>query len=228
LYDLGAAQSAVLVALGDSLGLYKAMAGAGPLTAAAARGAHGHERGLPAGVAWPTRPAAGTSSTKPRRGTFTLPEEQAMALARDDGPAAHGAAFQAAGGAGQRAGRPPRRVPKRGRRGARGLLPELAEATGRVARARYREPLLRRWLGDLEGVAARLQAGGSVADLGCGEGAAVLALARLFPRARFAGYDSDAPSIDAARRPRREAGLAGSVRLRRRRSCGVPGDGYDL
>ena len=40
--DMGAAISGLLLHIGDRLGLYKAMAGAGPVTAARAGGAHRH------------------------------------------------------------------------------------------------------------------------------------------------------------------------------------------
>src|SRR6185369_6360585 len=98
-------------------------------------------------------------------GTFTLPEEQAEALAREDSPAFVAPAFQA-GAALASAGDALLAAFRSGGGVAReAYAPDLTEATGRVARARYREPLLRRWLGALEGVTARLQAGASVADL---------------------------------------------------------------
>src|SRR6185295_558581 len=97
LYDLGAAQSAVLVALGDSLGLYKAMAGAGPLTAAQLAARTGtSEVYLREWLA--NQACGGYVEYDAASETFTLPEEPAMALARDDGPAAMAAVFQASAG----------------------------------------------------------------------------------------------------------------------------------
>lgn len=227
LYDLGAAQSAALVALGDRLGLYKAMAGAGPLTPAQlAERTGASETYLREWLA--NQACGGYVEYDARAGTFTLPEEQAEALARDDSPAFVGAAFQAAAGLASARDALVAAFRSGGGVAREAYAPELAEATGRVARARYREALLRRWLGVLEGATARLEAGGSVADLGCGEGAAVLALARVFPRSRFAGYDAHAPSIDAARRRAAEAGLAGSVRFDVAAAAELPGNGYDL
>jgi SAM-dependent methyltransferase len=99
----------------------------------------------------------------------------------------------------------------------------------RASRARYGADLLRRWLRALPGVTARLEAGASAADLGCGQGAVVLALARAFPRSRFAGFDTDAASIAVARRLAEEAGLGGSVRFDVASAAELPGDGgYDL
>jgi ubiquinone/menaquinone biosynthesis C-methylase UbiE len=101
-------------------------------------------------------------------------------------------------------------------------------ATGRVARARYTEPLLRRWLDAMPGMTARLEAGASAADVGCGEGALVLALARTFPRSRFAGYDAHVPSIEAARRRASEEGLGARAVFEVAAAADLPGTGYDL
>ena len=227
LYDLGAAQSAALVALGDRLGLYKAMAGAGPLTAAQLAGRTGtSEVYLREWLA--NQACGGYVEYDPGRGTFTLPEEQALALAREDGPAFVGAVFRGAAGLASAqheladAFRTGRGVPREA------YSAELAEATGRIARARYSEGLLRRWLDAMPGVTARLEAGASVADLGCGEGAVVLALARAFPRSRFAGYDAHAPSIEAARQRAREDGLGDSVRFEVGAAADIPAGGHDL
>jgi winged helix-turn-helix protein len=84
--DLSAGMSAALVVLGDRLGLYKAQAGAGPLTPAAlARRTGTAERHV---REWLLNQAAGGYVTyDPAAGTYTLPEEQALALADDDSEA---------------------------------------------------------------------------------------------------------------------------------------------
>src|SRR3954468_17668579 len=84
--DMGAAMSAVLVVIGDKLGLYKAMAGAGPLTPAAlARKTGTHERYV---REWLCAQAAGGYVTyDASTGAFTLPPEQALALAEEGSPA---------------------------------------------------------------------------------------------------------------------------------------------
>ena len=55
------------------------------------------------------------------------------------------------------------------------------------------------WIPALPDLHDRLGSGGRVADLGCGEGASTLALARAYPRAEVLGLDLDPASIDAAR-----------------------------
>ena len=42
----------------------------------------------------------------------------------------------------------------------------------------------------------RLGSGGRIADLGCGEGASTVALARAYPQAEVLGLDLDAASIE--------------------------------
>jgi len=77
LYDLGAAQSAALVAIGDRLGLYKAMAGAGPLTPGQLAERTGtSEVYLREWLA--NQACGGYVEYDPGRGTFALSEEQAV------------------------------------------------------------------------------------------------------------------------------------------------------
>src|SRR4051794_2132536 len=83
--EMGAAMNASMILLGDQLGLFKAMAGAGPMTAAALAKKTGcNERLL---REWLNAQAAGgivtmDSAAKPDA-TFTLPDEQAMAFAEE-------------------------------------------------------------------------------------------------------------------------------------------------
>jgi len=227
LYDLAAAQSASLVAIGDRLGLYKAMAGAGRLTPRElAQRTGASEAYLREWLA--NQACGGYVEYDPATGAFVLPEEQALALAGEESPAFVAAAFQVAAGLARlqdplaTAFRSGRGVP----RDAYG--PAVALGMARTSRARYREDLLRRWVGALPGMTARLEAGASVADLGCGHGAVVLVLARAFPRSRFAGFDADAASIEAARSAAAEARLRASVRFERASAVDFPGAGYDL
>ncbi|HZX53390.1 MAG TPA: class I SAM-dependent methyltransferase [Ilumatobacteraceae bacterium] len=60
----------------------------------------------------------------------------------------------------------------------------------------------------LEGVVDRLQAGASVADLGCGAGSAVLLMARAFPNSQIAGYDISRFALDRAEEKRISAGVS--------------------
>jgi SAM-dependent methyltransferase len=89
-------------------------------------------------------------------------------------------------------------------------------------------PALASWLTALDGVVARLEAGGAVADVGCGYGAPTMAMAQAFTRSRFLGIDVDDASVARARRAAAEAGLGGRVTFEVADAAGLPGGEYDL
>jgi len=226
LNDLAAAQSAALVAIGDRLGLYRAMAGAGPLTPAElARRTRTSE---PYVAEWLANQACGGYvDYRPEGGTFELPEEHAEVLAREDSAALVAGAFRTAAGL-VKAEAP---VAEAFRSGG-GVAPaayaaEVAEGMDRTSRARLGAELLRRWIPALEGMEARLAKGGSVADVGCGRGAALIRLAAAFPATRFLGIDTQAAQIEAARMAASREGAA-NVRFEVAAAAGLPGGGYDL
>ena len=64
------------------------------------------------------------------------------------------------------------------------------------------------WIEALDGVADKLRAGGSVADVGCGHGASVVVMAEAFPEATYHGFDFHGPSIETSRERVEEAGVA--------------------
>jgi SAM-dependent methyltransferase len=72
------------------------------------------------------------------------------------------------------------------------------------------------WLPGVPDVDARLRSDppARMVDVGCGEGWSTIAIARAYPKARVVGVDLDGPSIEAARRNAREAGVDGSVEFR--------------
>jgi SAM-dependent methyltransferase len=78
------------------------------------------------------------------------------------------------------------------------------------------------------GLADRLARGLKVADVGCGRGLALIALAERFPAAEFVGYDLCAAPIDAAAQDAAARGLA-NIRFEQRDLAAdpLPG-GFDL
>src|SRR5438552_14700286 len=94
--ELGAAMNAALVLVGEKLGLYKAMAGAGPITPAElAQKTNTDERYV---REWLCAQAAGGYVTYDAGAQkFTLPNEQAFALAVEESPAYLPGAFQVVG-----------------------------------------------------------------------------------------------------------------------------------
>jgi 2-polyprenyl-3-methyl-5-hydroxy-6-metoxy-1,4-benzoquinol methylase len=74
-------------------------------------------------------------------------------------------------------------------------------------------PLGREYLPSIPDVDAALRAGGRVADVGCGLGWSSIGVALAYPDATVDGYDVDAPSVEAANRHAREAGVDDRVRF---------------
>ena len=89
-------------------------------------------------------------------------------------------------------------------------------------------PALAGWLGAVDGVAARLEAGGTVADIGCGYGAPTIAMAQAFPRSRVLGIDADDASVARAREAAARAGLTDRVGFEVADAADLLGEEYDL
>jgi 2-polyprenyl-3-methyl-5-hydroxy-6-metoxy-1,4-benzoquinol methylase len=85
--------------------------------------------------------------------------------------------------------------------------PCLFKGTEWFFRTGYRAYLPGAWIPALDGVEDKLNAGGRVADIGCGHGASVVVMAEAYPNSRFYGFDYHGPSIDTARERAREAGI---------------------
>jgi 2-polyprenyl-3-methyl-5-hydroxy-6-metoxy-1,4-benzoquinol methylase len=225
--ELGAAASAVLAGIGDKLGLYKAMAGAGPLTAAAlAERTHTMPRCI---REWLLNQAAGGIVTyDPQTDRFTLPDEQACALADENHMAYVGGAFDVL----EAMFRDRDRLMEAFRTG-RGMdwgehSPCLFHGTARFFGPTYRGNLVNAWIPALEGVEERLRRGAKVADVGCGFGISTTLMAQAYPRCQFYGFDLHAPSIEAARRQAAEAGVGDRIRFETAAAQAYPGDNYDL
>ena len=92
----------------------------------------------------------------------------------------------------------------------------------------FRNSMVQEWFPSMPAVDGALRAGGSVADVGCGNGQALAILAQAYPQATFVGYDNYAPAIAAANARARVAGVADRVRFEVRDvTKGLPGS-HDL
>lgn len=226
--DLGATFHAGTVVVGHELGLYKALAAArGPLT--------------PEELAERTRTdpryvrewlnaqaASGYVEYVADSGRYTLTEEQAFALTDETGPAYLPGAFLLATSA-------LRSVPHiiDAFRTGRGFgwhehHEGLFRGTELFFRPGYSANLVSSWIPALEGVAARLERGARVADVGCGLGASTILMAQAFPASSFVGYDYHEASLALARERAREAGVLDRVRFERATAKDFPGAGLDL
>jgi SAM-dependent methyltransferase len=222
--DMGAAIHAPLIVLGDKLGLYKAMAGAGPLTSAelAAR-TNTSERYV---REWLNANAAGgyvTYDAATQR--YELPPEQAFALTVMDIPGAFhiiSACFK-----------DEPKITQAFRTGEGVGWHEhdasLFFGTERFFRPNYEANLMKSWLPALDGVTAKMAKGAAVADVGCGHGASTFLMARAFPKSRFYGFDYHSGSIEYARHVGGRDGLLDQITFEVASAKSYPSnDGYDL
>lgn len=228
--DVGAATSAVLVTIGDKLGLYKALAER-PRTSAQLASATGtNERMV---REWLLNQAAGGYVTYhaagPHAGSFGLTPEQAMAFAQPDGPAFMLGAFDII----LSLHRDQPKIAEAFRTGT-GLPWGAHDAclfcgTERFFASTYRGNLVQSWIPTLDGLPERLRAGARVADVGCGHGASTVLMAKAFPASTFVGYDFHEPSIKCARARAADAGVA-NVRFETVDATGypTPEGGFDL
>jgi SAM-dependent methyltransferase len=225
--DLAAAVSGLMVHLGDRLGLYRALAGAGPLTPAALAERTGtHERYVREWLA--NQAAGGYVAYRPEDGTFELGAEQALVLAGDDSPVFLGGAFESVA-----ACYTDHDAFARAFATGDGIAwgahdDRLYTGALRLFRPGYEANLVQAWLPALDGVVEKLRSGASVADVGCGFGASTVIMAREFGRSTFVGVDSHAPSIESARSAAREAGVERRARFEVAPAASLPGTGYDL
>ena len=204
--ELGSAMNAALVLIGDKLGLYKAMAGAGPMTPAdLAKKTNTDERYV---REWLSAQAAGGYVTYDAASQkFTLPPEQAFALADENSPAYLPGAFHIISAV-------MKDEPKltEAFRSGDGVGWDEHDAslflgTERFFRPHYVGNLMSSWIPALDGMEAKLKNGIRVADIGCGHGASTILMAQAFPSSQFVGFDYHGPSVGWARRQADKAGV---------------------
>jgi SAM-dependent methyltransferase len=227
LNDMGAAFQTALIITGERLGLYRAMAGAGPMT--------------PGELAWKTstderyvrewlcaQAAGGYVEYDPKSGKFTLPDEQALLLAEDTGPAYLPAAYQII--ASTVVDEPQlRETFKTGFGfGWHQHCKDLFEGTERFFRPSYAGNLISAWIPALKGVEAKLKHGAKVADVGCGHGASTILMAQAYPKSKFIGYDYHAPSVERAQSRAKAAGVGDRVKFEVAPASKYPGKDFDL
>jgi SAM-dependent methyltransferase len=224
--DLGAAVHTGMVVIGEKLGLYKALA-AGPVTSAElAAKTKTDERYLREWLA--SQAAGGYVSYDEKTNKFSLTEEQAFALANEDSPAYIPGAFQLA-------------------LGSLAAVPRIADSflsgagmgwhehddgvfhgCEKFFRPGYAANLVTSWIPALHDVKQKLEAGGRVADVGCGKGASTILLAKAFPKSQFFGFDYHDKSIEGARETAKQDGVADRVTFQVAKAKEFPGKDYDF
>jgi SAM-dependent methyltransferase len=222
--ELGAAQNAALVILGDELDLYRKMAGRGPMTSGElADITNTKERYVREWLS--AQAASGFVDYDQASSTFELTPEQAAVFAVDDSPANVVGGFQALEAVyADRA-----KLTHAFRHGGGVSWTDRCNCmfcgTDRFFRPGYKANLLQNWLPALDGVVEKLERGALVADIGCGFGSSTLIMADAFPNSEFVGIDFHDGSIEHARR---HAGDRANVRFEIARAQDFSGKAYDL
>jgi SAM-dependent methyltransferase len=225
--DMGAIISAPLMVIGEKLGLYKAMAGAGPLSSEeVAERSGAAERYV---REWLGNQAAGGYVTyDPESDRYTLPDEHALALADEDSPFYILGVYDSIASLYADEGK----ILDAFRSGAGMGWHEhdhrLFRGTERFFKPGYRAHLVGEWIPALDGVQEKLERGAKVADVGCGHGASTVIMAEAFPNSEFFGFDYHAPSIERAHEAAKEAGVDGRITFATDAAKEYPGQGYDL
>ena len=224
--DLGATFAAGSVVTGHRLGLYRALAG-GPASAGELAARTGTS---PRYVTeWLRGQAAGGYvEHDPATETYSMTEEQAFALANPDGGVYVPGAFLLALGTLKAEPRITEAFRTGGGLGWHEHDEDVFTGCEAFFRPGYIANLVPSWIPALDGVADKLRAGATVADIGCGLGASTVLLAQEYPASRFSGSDYHSQSVEIARKRAADAGVAERVRFEVAPADGFSGAGYDL
>jgi 2-polyprenyl-3-methyl-5-hydroxy-6-metoxy-1,4-benzoquinol methylase len=225
--DMGAAMHSVLIVLGDRLGLYKAMGDSLPVSPAElAKRTGTNERYV---REWLNANAAsGYMTYDAATGKYTLPPEQAFALATENSPAFIPGIFHIVSACFHDA----RKIEDAFRTG-KGVgwhehHHDLFHGTERFFRPGYIANLTTSWIPALDGVEAKLKAGAKVADIGCGLGASTILMAKTYPKSEFYGFDYHDGSIAMAKEAAKKEGVADRITFEVASAKGYPGKDYDF
>lgn len=225
--DMGAAMHAVLVVLGDRLGLYKAMGDMQPVTPAELAARTGtSERYV---REWLNANAAsGYVTYDAATASYTLPPEQALALAVENSPAFLPGAFQIISSCFSDEGKIEDAFRTGKGVGWHEHHHDLFHGTERFFRPGYIANLTSSWIPALEGVEKKLRAGAKVADIGCGLGSSTILMAKAYPKSEFFGFDYHDGSIELARSEARREGVEDRLHFEVASAKNYPGDSYDF
>lgn len=207
--DLSASVSAVLMLIGDELGLYSALAEERLSAAELAQRTGTNERYIREWLA--NQAAGGYVEYDGATDEYHLNDEQALCLANPNGPVDLPGAYEIVQDLFH-----VRAQAVDNFRSGKGMEwgehhPCLFDGTERFFRAGYNTNLLSSWLPALDGVVDKLDAGGRAADVGCGHGASTILMAQAFPNSHFVGIDYHDASIETARERAAEAGVTNTT-----------------
>jgi 2-polyprenyl-3-methyl-5-hydroxy-6-metoxy-1,4-benzoquinol methylase len=225
--DIGSTYSAMLVIIGERLGLYKAMAEIGSTTATEVANKTGTaERYV---QEWLANQAAGGYVTyNPTDNTFSLPPEHTMVLADENSPVYIHGSYQVV----RSIFKDEDKFVEMFRTG-KGLRwgehhHDLFEGTARFYKASYIGNIVQSWIPSLDGVEQKLNDGAKVGDIGCGYGISTMIMAKAYPNSNFYGYDNHGPSIEKAKEQAKEEGAGNNIEFKVVSANEPIGNDYDL
>lgn len=225
--DIAGFYSTLMIGIGDAHGLFKDLAANGPATSAELAARTGtHARSVHEWLG--AVASAGYVTYDPATRQFALAPAYIPVLAQEAGPAFF-ASFARMGVSMLPALESVTRSIRTGSGIAFDELPEAYwENAARFTASWIDNLLVPAWLPRVPHLQARLHDGIRVADVGCGRGRALIALARAFPESRFTGYDLHGPNVEAATASAHAAGVGERVAFRQMDAAeGLPAR-YDL
>jgi SAM-dependent methyltransferase len=225
--DQAATMHAATIVVGDRLGLYRALAEGGPQTAEELATATACQPRLVR--EWlDAQVASAYCEHDPAHRRYWLSPEQTACLADPSSPTFLAGGALAASSIHKDTERVERAFAADGGIGWDEHHSDLFDGTERFFGPVYRGNLVRTWIPALDGVDAKLASGGRVADIGCGQGTALILLAQAYPASTFAGFDYHPASIVAAREAAAAAGVSDRVTFEVAGAEGFGGVDYDL
>jgi ubiquinone/menaquinone biosynthesis C-methylase UbiE len=208
--DMAGAMLMGMAFLGVETGLFRVMAGQGPMTidsvTEASRLQKRYVEEWLKGMA-----SAGYLDYDGSAGTFTFPEEHSFLLASEGTDHFMGGLALAAIPMLRVAPKVAEAFREGGGVNFKDFGADCVHALDVLNRGTYEQRAAGYWLKSVPEAVSALEAGGAALDVGCGAGRIALAIATAFPKAEVIGLDPDAVSIARATEAAKEAGLADRV-----------------
>lgn len=227
--DIAGSSTAILVIIGERLGLYRAMVRANsPISVKELADKTGTvERLVTEWLA--NQVASGYIEYDPSRKKYRLPPEHALALADENSPVYLQGIFKAI-----KSYFKDEEEFLKMFRGERTLSwmdhnPFMAEGFAEFFKSGYIGNLINSWIPALDNgsVFEKLKKGAKVADVGCGFGITTSMMAKTYPKSTFIGFDFHKESIEKAKETAKKENID-NVKFEVSSASEFPGSGYDF